>query len=132
MTGSLKILIVEDNPLLRMMTQKQLATLGYSAEAVGSGEQALEKVDAEIGLILMDIGLPGIDGCQTTRAIRDRENNNARRRIPIIALTAHSERDQCLLAGMDDFMQKPVLLTDLKAMIEKWLAAGSAGGGISL
>lgn len=117
-----KILVVEDDPVLRMTTQKQLSILGYAAEAVGTGEDAVGRDRADLHLILMDVGLPGIDGITAAMMIREDELKSAHKRVPIIALTAHSDRQRCILAGMDDFIQKPALLNDLKEMIKKWLA----------
>lgn len=114
------ILVVEDDPILRMMTRKQIIQLGYKCETVSSGEEALNKDPSTIALIFMDIGLPGIDGVATSKRIREREEP-AINHVPIIALTAHSERQHCLEAGMDDFLQKPALIADIKGMLEKWL-----------
>lgn len=118
-----KILVVEDDPIVRLVTQKQLARLGYDCELVASGEEAVSTFNNSFTLILMDIGLPGIDGLKTTMLIREREQKESDKRMPIIALTAHSDRERCLLAGMDDFLQKPVLLNDLKEMLDKWLSS---------
>ena len=117
-----KILIVEDDPTLRVMTQKQLDALGYTSEAVGTGEDALTANIEEMSAILMDVGLPGIHGVTAAMMIREQELAAARKRIPIIALTAHSDRDRCILAGIDDFIQKPALLSDLKLVLDKWVA----------
>jgi len=117
------ILVVEDDPIVRLVAQKQLRRLGYDCKTVATGERALECDDDDIALIFMDIGLPGIDGIQTTRLIREREQHECSRRVPIVALTAHSDREQCLRAGMDDYLQKPALLNDLKQRLEKWLPA---------
>lgn len=128
MTDRLKILIVEDNPLLRMLAQRQIDTLGYASEAVGTGEQAVDLDDGDICLVFMDVGLPGMDGCQATQLIRDREVRSNRKRVPIIALTAHSNKEQCLVAGMDDFLQKPALIADIKSMLDKWLSEEPPAG----
>ena len=77
-------------------------------------------------MILMDIGLPGIDGMQTAVEIRKLEEHQSLKRVPIIALTAHSNKEQCLLAGMDEFLQKPALLKDLETSLAKWLRADSS------
>jgi CheY-like chemotaxis protein len=116
------ILIVEDDPTLRLVTEKGLDHLGYSCVAVATGEEAVKKNLAEISLILMDIGLPGMDGIDTTKLIREKENKaGKKRRIPIVALTAHSTKEQCISAGMDDFLQKPALISDLKRVADRWL-----------
>jgi len=116
------ILIVEDDPTLRMVTEKGLEHLGYRSVAVATGEEAVKKNLAEISLILMDIGLPGMDGIDTTKLIREKETQAGKNeRVPIVALTAHSTKEQCLSAGMDDFLQKPALISDLKKMADRWL-----------
>lgn len=114
------ILIVEDDPIVRLTTQKQLSALGYKTEAVASGEEAVERCGDSFGLIFMDIGLPGIDGGHATLLIREKELREGRQRVPIVALTAHSEKERCLRAGMDDFLQKPALLADVKNVVHKW------------
>ena len=115
------ILVVEDDPVLRVVTQKLLGRLGLESVAVSSGEEAVKKPRAEIAMILMDIGLPGIDGLHATTLIREKELSEGGKHIPIVALTAHSDRESCLVAGMDDFLQKPAMLADLKRVTEKWL-----------
>lgn len=116
------IMLVEDDPILRDMTKRQLETLGFESIPVTSGEEAVEKCSLEsIALILMDIGLPGIDGSHATLLIREKELKEQRKRVPIVALTAHSERERCMLVGMDDFLQKPALLNDIKRVTDRWL-----------
>jgi two-component system, sensor histidine kinase len=115
------ILIVEDDPALRLLTQKQLALHGYKTAAVASGEQAVAYDRKDILLIFMDIGLPGINGIEATLQIREKERREGCRPVPIVALTAHSNRDECLLSGMNDFLQKPARLADIKRMIDRWL-----------
>ena len=121
MRDILKILVVEDDPLVRMLVQKQLARLGMQVEAVATGEEAVTYDKTRLGLVFMDIGLPGIDGVRATLLIREAETKENGRRIPIVAFTAHSDKQRCLSAGMDDFLQKPALLADLKRMLDKWL-----------
>lgn len=119
----LKILVVEDEPLLRELTRRQIEMLGFDVLTVGSGEEAVEKYQCSdsIGMIFMDIGLPGMDGEETTLQIRQRERTARRREVPVIALTAHSSRDRCIDSGINDFLQKPALLADLKKVISKWM-----------
>lgn len=114
------ILIVEDDPTLQMVTKMVIDRLGYQCEVVGCGEDAVQRAAPDIALIFMDVGLPGIQGNHASLLIREKELMDRRKRVPIIALTGHAVRDQCLLAGMDDFLQKPALMDDIKQMIEKW------------
>jgi CheY-like chemotaxis protein len=116
------ILIVEDDPILRKMTQSQISMLcSCTAEGVSTGEEAVNRAHSDISLIFMDVGLPGIDGSHATLLIREKELNERRKRVPIIALTAHSDRQRTIMAGMDDFLQKPALLDDIKRILQKWL-----------
>ncbi len=117
------ILVVEDDPILRITTQKQIAHLGHTSETVETGEEAIERIADNIVLIFMDVGLPGIDGRQAAIRIRERELQQQRPRVPIVALTAYYDQDQCLLAGMDDFLLKPALVDDIRRMLDKWLPA---------
>jgi CheY-like chemotaxis protein len=119
---SRQILVVEDDPLLRDVTRRQIAKLGFECVLVSTGEQAVEHDCKSIGLIFMDVGLPGIDGTHATMLIREKELNERRKRVPIVALTGHADRSTVVTAGMDDFLQKPALLADLKRMIDRWLA----------
>ncbi len=118
--GDAVVLVVEDDPVVRMLMQKQLKILGYTSEAVGTGEEALARANAEIALVFMDIGLPSIDGTMAARLIREKEQQEHRKRVPIIAMTAHSDKDACFLAGMDDFLQKPARLKDIQRVLEIW------------
>jgi CheY-like chemotaxis protein len=122
MTDSI-ILVVEDDPVLRLTAQKQLAHLGHLSETVETGEEAIKRIADNIVLIFMDVGLPGMDGRQATIRIREQEVQQQRSHVPIIALTAHSDQERCLLAGMDDFLQKPALVEDVRRMLDKWLPA---------
>ncbi|MBS1952735.1 MAG: response regulator [Cyanobacteria bacterium SZAS-4] len=120
---SKQILVVEDDPILRDMTRRQISKLGFECVTVNTGEAAVEHAAPEIGLIFMDIGLPGIDGTHATMLIREKELQEQRKRIPIVALTGHSDRQRVMAVGMDDFLQKPALMGDIKEMIDKWLVA---------
>jgi CheY-like chemotaxis protein len=115
------VLVVEDDPVVRLVARKQLMQLGYGCEAVDSGERALECFRQDIAVILMDVGLPGIDGIETTMIIREREEIEGTRHVPIIAYTAESDKQICLSSGMDDYLQKPVSIFDLKDSLEKWM-----------
>jgi CheY-like chemotaxis protein len=69
----------------------------------------------------MDMGLPGMDGSLATMLIREKELRTQQQRIPIVALTGHSDKQAAFSAGMDDFLQKPVLIADLKRVLDKWV-----------
>jgi CheY-like chemotaxis protein len=116
------VLVVEDDPALRDLVRRQLGKLGFDSVQVESGEAALEFDRTNVGLIFMDIGLPGMDGIYTTMLIREKELNEGRKRVPIVALTGHAERERVMTkaVGMDDFLQKPALMDDLKRVLDKW------------
>lgn len=118
----LRVLVVEDTELNRRLLQRQLARLGLSASTAADGPAALELLRRdEFGLILMDVQMPGMDGCQTAAEIRRLEAGC--RRTPIVAISANTreeDRRRCLDAGMDGFIEKPVTLGDLALVVERW------------
>ncbi len=119
------ILVVEDDPTLQMVSKMAIQHLGYQCEVVGNGEDAVKRDLEDIVLIFMDIGLPDITGVQATMLIREKELREGRKRMPIVALTGHAVEDRCLQAGMDDFIQKPALIDDLKKMVDKYVGDGN-------
>lgn len=116
-----RVLVVEDDPMLRDLTKRQLTKLRYDAAAVGSGEEAVAYDHSQISLIFMDIGLPGIDGTHATLLIREKEQREQLKRIPIVALTGHSDAQKSFAAGMDEFLQKPALIPDIKKILDRFL-----------
>ena len=111
------ILLVEDNELNRDMLSRRLTRKGFEVQFALDGQDAVDKAKALMpDLVLMDIGLPVIDGYDATRAIK---SDDATKSIPVIALTAHAmaeDRKRCLDAGCDDFDTKPI---DLSRLLEK-------------
>jgi CheY-like chemotaxis protein len=91
-------------------------------EIVDNGAEAVARAsEGNWALVLMDLHMPGMDGTETTRLIRERLEG---RPLPIVALTASvrsEDRERCLAAGMDDFLTKPVRRDDLRACLAKWL-----------
>lgn len=118
-----RLLLVEDNPISRKVEKKLLEEAGYIVDCVNNGLDAIEKVSSgEYNLVLMDIELKELNGLETTKKIRELPDdvNN----IPIVAVTAHSsmkDREKCLLAGMNDYISKPINITFLKMTIDQWL-----------
>src|SRR3989440_6950274 len=128
----LAVLLVEDNSVNRRLAQMVLARHGHAITAVDNGGGALEALEhRRFDLLLMDRHLPGIDGIDTTRAIRQSERHRGRR-LPIIALTAHAmagDRERCLDAGMDGYLVKPIHPTALLDAVERLgLEPEQAGG----
>jgi len=120
------ILLAEDNEINREVATEILATLGYHVRWVGNGRDAVQVwTQGKVDLVLMDCQMPEMDGYEAVRAIRQEESRRADgRRVPVIALTAHaakSDRDDCLAAGMDDYLSKPLDPPVLAAMLEKWM-----------
>jgi CheY-like chemotaxis protein/HPt (histidine-containing phosphotransfer) domain-containing protein len=131
------VLLVDDHPVNRMLLLRQVRTLGYAAQTADDGAQALKMWQAgRYGLVITDCHMPHMDGYELARAIRSEEAaSGTGNRIPIVACTANAlqgEAEACLAAGMDDFLVKPVELSQLVQKLDQWLPipADSAPGGI--
>ncbi len=116
----LRILLAEDNKANQQLALTILGKLGFDATLAVNGREAIEMADTNnYDLILMDIQMPEMDGIEATRAIR----LSLETQPIIIAMTANAmneDKEDCLQAGMDDFISKPVKLDDLLAMLTKW------------
>jgi CheY-like chemotaxis protein len=120
--GSDLVLIVEDNEVLRRLFVSQLRVIGLTGHEAINGKEALEfTAKNAYGLILMDVSMPVMDGLEATRLIRQMEKETSKARTPIVAVTGISDRDTCLEAGMDDFMNKPFLLDHLRQVTGRWM-----------
>lgn len=115
-----RVLVVEDNDVARTVMQRQLAALGVNCYAVNNGEEAVELAEF-FDLILMDIQLAGISGVEATAKIRKRESDKGTDQVPIVAVTAEHNREECLAAGMNDFFPKPIRLQDISVILHKWV-----------
>jgi CheY-like chemotaxis protein len=124
-----RVLVVEDNLVNQKVALRLLERLGYVADVVQDGAEALAALGRErYGLVLMDCQMPVMDGYEATREIRRREGAVAH--TPIVALTAHalsSNRTLCLETGMDDFLSKPVNPIELRRVLDTWLERGPRG-----
>ena len=102
-----------------------LKKLGLRADAVANGAEALKALETlPYDLVLMDVQMPEMDGFEATRQIRNSKSAVLNRRIPIIAMTAHAmqgDREDCLEAGMNDYVTKPVSPSALAEALDKWL-----------
>ncbi|MBM3563296.1 MAG: response regulator [Alphaproteobacteria bacterium] len=121
-----KILLVEDNEMNRDMLSRRLRRNGYEVVIAIDGLQGVEMAASEApDLILMDMSLPVIDGWEAARRVRQ---NEATRKIPVIALTAHAmagDREKAIEAGCDDYDTKPVEITRLLGKITALIESGA-------
>jgi signal transduction histidine kinase/ligand-binding sensor domain-containing protein/HPt (histidine-containing phosphotransfer) domain-containing protein len=115
----LRILVAEDNSVNQRVALLMLERLGYVADVAADGFEALDALRRQrYDLILMDVQMPGMDGLEATRRIRTEAPRERQPRI--VAMTANAlreHRDACFAAGMDDFLSKPILLSDLRAAL---------------
>ncbi len=115
------LLLVEDNPVNTEMLRKRLLRRGYTVTCANSAEDGIELVlETPFNVILMDIGLPGIDGLEATRRLKANSQTSA---IPVIAVTAHAleaDRTAALASGCDDFTTKPIIIESLIEKIERF------------
>jgi len=119
-----RVLLAEDNSVNQKVALALLKKLGYTAEAVGNGEEAIAALTTiPYDLVLMDCEMPVLDGFAATARIRGGVEPVLNPQVPVIALTAHAgqgDRDRCLAAGMNDYVAKPVQLATLAAVLERW------------
>ncbi|MBI1769742.1 MAG: response regulator [Bacteroidetes bacterium] len=116
----MRILVAEDNPVNQRLAERVLNKLGYTPNMVVTGKEALEAQNKnQYDIILMDVQMPEMDGLEATRKIRSNQNEQP----VIIAMTANamkSDQEDCIQAGMDDYISKPIKLDHLVNLIEKW------------
>ncbi len=119
------VLLAEDNRINQMVAQRLLESAGYQVVIANDGIEVMDWLHEHhetADLVLMDVHMPRLDGLEATRQIRAREADAGLRRLPIIGLTAsalHGDRDDCLAAGMDEYVSKPVRREALFAAITK-------------
>ena len=117
--SKIKILVVEDNPLIQFVVSSMLEDLGYMFDLACDGISAIELVrKTDYSLILMDIELPDMTGIEVTRILLSLKNSKD---VPIVAMTSHTEShyiERCYLAGMIGFYNKPKTSEDIRKIIE--------------
>jgi two-component system sensor histidine kinase/response regulator len=118
-----RILIVEDNPTNQRVAALMLQKLGFAVDIANDGNEAIVAVErGSYALVLMDCQMPRRDGYDATRAIRAAEPQGVR--VPIVAMTASAmkgDREKALDAGMDDYLAKPVRVSDLVSILQRWV-----------
>jgi CheY-like chemotaxis protein len=120
---SLRILVAEDNAVNQRVAVRMLEKAGHRVDLVSNGREAVEALGRKpYDLVLMDCLMPQMDGFEATRAIRAAEVGTVRH-VPIVALTANAmqrDREECLAAGMDDYLTKPFTKQALTTALERW------------
>lgn len=113
-----RVLVAEDNPTTQVLLRQLLEALGCQVDIAANGKVALERLDRH-HLVLMDLRMPEMDGLEATRRIRQGGHT-----MPVIALTAHGERQsavECLAVGFNDYLQKPFRNQQLQNLVRRWL-----------
>lgn len=125
---NVKVLVAEDNPASQVVASTMLEFMGCHADVAGNGREAVQMASRNsYDLVLMDCNLPELNGFEATKEIRRLED--AAHHTVIIALTANAVkgfREKCLMAGMDDYLSKPVRSRELQNTIERWLFNGES------
>lgn len=120
------LLLAEDNPINQKVALATLEKLGYRADAVANGLEALDALSSRpYDLVLMDVQMPEMGGLEATGHVRDPKSGVRDHDVPIIALTAAAmtgDRERCLAAGMNDYLTKPLRPEELSRIIEHWTA----------
>jgi len=120
---NLHILVAEDEALNILYLRRLLGRDGHTISGVGTGTEAVKACQQQdFDLVLMDIGLPELNGMEATKAIRQWEQANGRTAVPIAALTAHAyqqDKEDCLAAGMNGFLTKPFTIRALLVEIDR-------------
>jgi CheY-like chemotaxis protein len=123
---TLRILIVEDNPVNQLLLTRLLDKRGHSVTVAGNGKLALESIENHTyDLVFMDVQMPEMDGIEATILLRERERKTATH-LTVIGATAHAmvgDRERCLQAGMDGYLSKPIRAKELDELLDRYLAA---------
>ena len=121
----MRVLVAEDNVVNQKVAMRMLEKLGLRVDVAANGREAVEMVKMlPYDLVFMDCHMPEMDGYEAVAAIRRRESGDSH--TPVVAMTADAMegyREQCLAAGMDDFITKPVKMDALVQTIKKWVPA---------
>lgn len=128
-----RVLVVDDDPLSSTLQAHLASLLGYTVAIEEDGARAVERALAgECDAMLLDLGMPKLDGFEVLRRLREREARENRTPLPVIAVTgyaAETDRLRCLMAGFNEHLSKPVQATTLGAAIARALAPRGGGTG---
>ncbi|TKJ41227.1 hypothetical protein CEE37_06060 [candidate division LCP-89 bacterium B3_LCP] len=128
---NVRILLAEDNRINQTLALAILSKLGYRADAVGNGLEAVKALEMiPYDIVFMDVQMPEMDGLEATDRIRDPQSKVRNHDIPIIAITANAmqgDKEECIEAGMDDYISKPISSDAVNNAIEKWTGKGNKG-----
>jgi signal transduction histidine kinase len=122
----LQVLVVDDNAVNRKVAELALARLGYQPAVAEDGRQAVDQVaqaraaGRRLDLVFMDVQMPVLDGLEATRILKSTYGDSAPVVIAMTAAASIDDRNNCLFAGMDDFVSKPINLKEFQATIERW------------
>ena len=130
--NNIRLLLAEDEPTNQIVIKSILAKFGYQVDVANNGFDAITALENnDYALVLMDCMMPFLNGYEATLVIRDQASAVRNHSIPVIALTANAfknDRDICHTVGMDDYLSKPFDVSDLLAILEKWVAFDSEIG----
>jgi signal transduction histidine kinase/CheY-like chemotaxis protein len=126
-SACLRVLVAEDNLVNQRLATRLLEKRGHRVVVAANGREALDALAKEsFDLVLMDVQMPEMDGCEATAALREREKEKGGgTHQPVIALTAHAmkgDRERCLAAGMDGYLAKPIRSQELDTLLESYVA----------
>jgi CheY-like chemotaxis protein len=126
--AGVRVLVAEDNAVNRQVAEGMLKRFGCHCRCVADGRQALQALARErFDMVLMDCQMPVLDGLAATRLLRSEAGGG--HRLPVVAMTAHvlpEDRERCRLAGMDDYLPKPVTFDALHTLLQRWFGAGES------
>ena len=126
----LRILLAEDNVINQKVALRVLERLGYRADVAGNGIEAIEAIERQrYDLIFMDVHMPEMDGLEATRRICSQRPHDRPRIIAMTANALQGDREECLAAGMDGYISKPVRVEELQAILEEFGKNGSMRDG---
>jgi signal transduction histidine kinase/ActR/RegA family two-component response regulator len=134
-TSGHQVLLVEDNRINQLVAQAMLENLGLPVVVASGGAEAVRLVQEQpFSLVLMDCQMPGMDGYEATRRIREWERSTSAPPLPIVAVTANAmpgDRETCLAAGMTDYLAKPLTVAALVKLVTRYLGAVEVAGEVT-